>query len=493
MKENYNKLIDYLKKIGDLNYTVTMLRWEMDTVAPKSSYEYLINVSTKYEMEAFKLTTNKEYIELIEKLINSEEYNELNEMEKKYINQLKDKYYRFINIPEDFYERYCKLKNDSLNSWVEAKEKNAYLIFKPYLENIINSTKKLYNYMYPNNNNLYDCMLNEYETGITSDVIDKLFMELKEKIIKIIKKLKDDRHIKLNPDFLDSELIKIGYELLDYIGFDNSRGALGIYTHGYTTKLNNNDVRITFSNKNNIIDILSTIIHEGGHGIFEQNIDKSLAEFPTYEIDKYALHESQSRFFENILGRNINFWKPIYNDIKSKLKVDISLDELVEQFNIAKPSLIRTEADELTYCMHIIIRYEIERDIFNSREKEFDLENLPEIWNKKYKEYLGVDVKSDREGILQDMHWSDGSFGYFPSYLLGSIFDGMLLEKIEKDLGNVDEILANGNIKIITKFLNDNIHKFGGTYNINETAERVCGKNLEVDSLVKYFKIKYLR
>ena len=160
----------------------------------------------------------------------------------------------------------------------------------------------------------------------------------------------------------------------------------------------------------------------------------------------------------------------------------------MDRFNNAKVSLIRTKADELTYCMHIIIRYEIEKEIFNGN---IDLENLDLIWNRKYKEYLGIDVPNDREGILQDMHWSDGSFGYFPTYLLGSIFDGMLLENINNKLGDVDELLKNGRIKEITKYLNDNIHLFGGSYNINEVANRLCNSDLDVKPIINYFKSKY--
>ena len=486
--ERLKKLKEYLKNIENLNYTTSVLRWEMDTIAPKSSYNYLIDVSTKYELESFKLSTSSDFIKLVEDVINSEEYEQLNEMQKRYIQKLKSDYYQFSRIPEDFYKEYCELVNNSLNAWVEAKNKSNYSIFKPYLIKVIESTKKYYSYMYPNANNLYDCMLNDYEEGITTSIIDNLFNELKEKIVPIIKNLKSKELTSINTKLSDSQLFEISKFMLDYIGFDNSRGALGIYTHGYTMKLNNNDVRISFSNKNVITDILSTVIHEGGHGIFEQNIDESLANIPAYDINKCALHESQSRFFENILGRNVNFWVPIYKEVKEKLKIEMTIDEFIEQFNNAKPSFIRTEADELTYCMHIIIRYEIEKDIFNDK---IDLEELPSIWNKKYKEYLGLDVTSDKDGILQDMHWSEGAFGYFPSYLVGSIFDGMLLETVNKNLGNVNDLLKNGNIKEITKFLNNNIHRYGGAYNINEIAKKVCGKDLEIEPLVKYFREKY--
>lgn len=486
-----NKL-DELKKIldhiGELRYTTSILRWEMDTIAPKSSYDYLIDVSSKFEVEAFKLSTSLEYINAINDLINSSEFNNLNELEQKYIFDLKEEYERFKRIPEDFYEEHCKLSSNSLNAWVKAKEENDYSIFKPYLLKIIESTKKLYDYMYPNNSNIYDCMLNDYEKGITSGFIDCLFDKLKEGIIPIIKNLKNNNINKLQRNYTNDKLIDLAKYLLDYIGFDNERGALSIYTHGYTMKLNDNDVRITFSNTPNITDVISTVVHEGGHGIFEQNVSSSLTQFKTYDVNKCGLHESQSRFFENILGRNKNFFIPIFDDIKKILDIDISLDEFIRMFNDAKRSKIRTEADELTYCMHIIIRYEIERDIFNGN---IDLDDLPNIWNKKYKEYLDVDITNDREGILQDMHWSEGAFGYFPFYLLGSIFDGMLLDKVNEDYGSVDELLKEGKIKDITNYLIKNIHVFGGIYNINEVANKLCGTDLKVEPIIRYFKDKY--
>ena len=208
------------------------------------------------------------------------------------------------------------------------------------------------------------------------------------------------------------------------------------------------------------------------------------------EVPLIALHESQSRFYENILGRNTNFWIPIYDEFKKKAKLDISLEEYMKYLNDAKKSLIRIEADELTYCLHIIIRYELERTIFNDN---IDLDKLPELWNQKYKDYFGIDVKNDSEGILQDMHWSDASFGYFPDYLLGSIFDGMLLERINEDLGDVDTILKEGRIKEITDYLNKNIHRYAGAYNIFDTCKRVCKKEMNIKPLVNYFKNKYER
>lgn len=482
------KLLEYLQKIADLNYIATLMHWEMDTIAPKASFDYLIEVKTKIELEAFKLSTSQEFKKMLEETITSQEYQSLSFAEQTYLNSLLESYNRESLVPADFYAEYTALCSKANTIWLEAKEKKDYQIFKPYLAKVISFTKKYYTYKYPNSKNLYNDMLNEYEKGLTSDLIDPLFAEIKKELIPLIKQLKPINKIELNQTYTNEELLSIAKTLLEYIGFSNDRGALGIYPHGYTCKLNNNDVRITFSNNKSIFDHVCTVIHEGGHGIFEQNIGSNLSQFPIYDIDKYALHESQSRFFENILGRNLNFWLPIYDKIKDKLKLDLSVEDFVKQLNIAKPSLIRTEADELTYCFHIILRYEIEKDLFNN---QINIDDLPNIWNKKMQEYLNITVPNDSLGLLQDVHWSQGSFGYFPSYLLGSIFDGMLLEHLNNKLGNINTLLKEGRIKEITKYLNQNIHQYGGTYNINEVAIRLFNQELTAKPLINYFKDKY--
>ena len=203
-----------------------------------------------------------------------------------------------------------------------------------------------------------------------------------------------------------------------------------------------------------------------------------------------GIHESQSRFYENILGRNKNFWVPVYEQVQQKLLPlqNVSLEEFYREINHVRNSFIRTEADELTYCFHIIIRYEIEKAIFRDHVK---VEELPALWNAKMQEYLQITSANDAEGILQDMHWSDGSFGYFPSYLLGSIYDGMYLEALEAELGSVDELLAAGRIGEITQWLNEKIHWYGSTREPKEVIENVCGREVSAEPLIHYFENKY--
>ena len=223
------------------------------------------------------------------------------------------------------------------------------------------------------------------------------------------------------------------------------------------------------------------------HAIFEQNISKTLQKYKGYAINKHAVHESISRFYENMIGRNINFWKPIYKNIKTTLNLKQSLDEFYNELIKVNAKNVRTEADELTYIMHIIIRYEIERDLFSGKLKADDIENE---WISKYKKYLNIKV--DENSILQDPHWANASFGYFPAYLVGTIFDGMLFDKINNEVGDIDEILRKGDVLKITNYISKNILKYGDNFNIRELSKIIFNKDLETNSLINYFKMKYL-
>ena len=485
-----DNFLKYQNEIASIQYTINLLLWELKINAPKDSEKDLIDLISYHKKNLFSMQTSIQYGNLLKAAMESLEYQTLSEEEKRYIQNLLRHYEKNKKVPTDFYEEYSKMKATANVVWRRAKEKNNYKLFEPYLRKIIELTKKYYKYIYPNIDNLYDAMLNEYEIGIGSELIDKLFSDLKNGIIHLIP-FEESNDDQLNFDFTEQQLMDCANYLLDYIGFDLNKGTIGIYPHGYTEKMNKNDIRIAFRYTNDPIDFVTTIIHEGGHGIFEQNISPKLSKYENITIDNlYALHESQSRFYENMLGRNKNFWIPIYDDIKKILNLNYSLDEFVSLLNKPKCNPIRIMSDELTYCMHIILRYEIERDIFNGK---IDVSDIPELWNKKTKEYLNIEIKNDGEGLLQDMHWSEGYFGYFPSYLMGSFYDGMFLEGIESQLGSIDNLLRNGKIKEITKYLIDNIYVFGGAYTSLEVIKRICNKDISSEPLINYFNSKYGR
>lgn len=481
------KLRKYQKEIFDLQHCINVIGWDLRISTPRDEKEEVVALISGLEDKLFKLQTNNDYEILLKGAIESDEFKELSLSEQRYINNLLKNYYKKVNVPNDFYIEYTEFLHKSTIVWEGAKKNNDYNVFKPYLEKVIELTKKYYSYI-NFNGDLYDVMLNEYEAGLTSDDIDKLFSELKEKILPIIPKEGGlTSFIKINAS--ESDVMKCAEFLLDYIGFDMNKGKLGFYPHGFTEKIGNNDVRIAFKKTNNVLDFVSTIIHEGGHGILEQNVNSNLTKYECMTCEGInALHESQSRFFENMLGRNINFWIPIYDKVKEMLGLDADINEFVKGLNSPVASLVRTEADELTYCMHIILRYEIERDLFSGK---INVDDLPNVWNQKMKEYLGVEVINDKDGVMQDVHWAEGDFGYFPSYLIGSIFDGMFLEIIENDLGSIDEILKSGNIKVITKYLIENIYVNGAAFTGREVLEKLGRSNLSVVPLVNYFYKKY--
>lgn len=486
---NIEKLLNYQKEIASIQYTINILRWDLRISTPSGAEDDMIKLLTIYESKLFDLQTNINYGKLLKDAINDEHFNNLEEPEQKYIYNLLRHYDEKVNIPSEFYTEYVELQNKSNSIWRVAKETNNYDLFKPYLTDIVEMTKKYYRYIDKNSLNLYDTMLNNYETGVNSKFIDKLFTELKSSILPLISNLNNEDSKQFNFEYTDEELIDCAKYLLKYIGLDIDKVKLGIYPHGFTEKMCNNDIRIAFRHADDPFDFVSTIIHEGGHALFEQNIEDNLSRYENTTIDNlYALHESQSRFYENILGRNINFWIPIYDEVSKKLKLNMSIDDFMHNLNNPHASLIRTKADELTYCMHIILRYEIEKDLFNDK---INVDDIPKIWDEKTRDYLGVEVDSYSNGVMQDVHWSEGNFGYFPSYLLGTIYDGMFMEIIETELGNIDELLINGKINTITNFLIDKIYKNGGAYTSIEILDKYYQKEISAKPISNYFVKKY--
>ena len=490
-----NEFNETLKKINQYKQAVTLFSWDIQTDAPKNGTESKIEAIGFFSTEIFKLSTSKRYGYLLRELSMSDKYDSLSPAMKLTVKRYLKEYERTSRVPEKFFTEFTMEKARSEQAWEEAKKQNDFSIFAPHLNKVICMTKEWIKYMEPSKEP-YDVLIDMYEEGMDSASIDVLFTELKEGLIPLIQKLNnaDVPDISaLNGKYPINAQKEIQNLLLNYIGFNFDCGNTSESMHPFTTTLCPGDIRITNNfNEPSVLDPMFSAIHEGGHAIFEQNISDELQGTAAFEVDLMGLHESQSRFFENILGRNINFWLPIYDNIKAILPQfeNVSTDTLERAINLVKAGPVRLQADEITYCMHIILRYEIEKAIFRDN---VPTEDLPELWNKKTKELLGVDVKNDSEGILQDMHWSDGSFGYFPSYLLGSIYDGMFLEAIESQLGSIDVILKEGRIKDITKWLNENIHKNGSLYTSKEVIKNLCKKEITAKPLLKYFTDKYTR
>ena len=493
MSPAFEKFKAYLDKLNHYSRVINLLSWDMYTTTPKLGFDGMAATDTYFSTEYFALYTSDEFYELVKTLNEPEEYEQLTPGYQFTVRKYKKNLEKDRKIPKDFYERFTAARNESQRAWTEAKNAADFSIFAPHLEKMIEYTKQQLAYTDPGKD-VYDTLLGLYEEGMDSATIDKVFEELKEGLLPLTKKI-------LSAPQPDSSIFKGYYDpdaqkkveklLLSYMGFSFDAGVTAESEHPFTDGFSRYDVRVTnHFYEDNPFSSMFSAIHEGGHAIFEQNVDPALTGTAADDCCYMGVHESQSRFYENILGRNRNFWVPIYNKVQELLPElkRFSLDEFIRECNHIQASFIRTEADEVTYCMHILIRYEIEQAIFRDHVPASE---LPALWNQKYQEYLGITPANDAEGILQDMHWSDGSFGYFPTYLLGSIYDGMFLEALEKDLGSVDDILAAGEIRKITRWLNENIHWHGSLRLPKEVIEKVCQKELSAKPLLNYFEDKY--
>lgn len=493
MRRHLKELQDYIEAMGRFSHVVTLLQWDMYTGVPKEGYDKHADALAYFSTEQFKMSVNPKLKELLEKLNEKEEYQGLSEEWKFIVKRMKRDFDRNEKIPQDLYEEYVRALSDSQRAWEEAKNSSDFDIFAPYLKRVIQLVKEMAACTDPEKE-LYDALLNQYEEGMDSKTIDRLFEELKTELIPMIQKITAVQRPK-NPKFeayYDPDIQeKVQKMLLEYMGFRFSRGAVGRTEHPFTLNFTSKDVRVTnHYNENNAISAIFSAIHEGGHGIFEQNVKEEFDGTVGGSCCYMGIHESQSRFYENIMGRNLNFWIPIYERLQKLLPVfeNISLEEFHQEINRVENSFIRVEADELTYCQHIILRYEMEKAIFRDG---VEVEELPKLWNEKMQEYLQITPPNDALGILQDMHWSGGSFGYFPTYLLGSIYDGMLWEQVKEELGDLDTILREGRIMEVTRWLNEKIHRYGSSRLPKDTIYAVCKKEATAAPLLRYFKEKY--
>lgn len=494
-----SKLFEELKPFLDKNMAIetalTLLSWDNETLAPEDSIEYTAKAMGVLSDEAFRSFVNPEVRAILTKL--DEHKEELEDTEKAILKALLKSYEQMEKIPPEENKEFSELTAVAGNIWAKAKNNNNFAEYAPTLEKIIYFQKKFAEYRRKDGEKLYDILLDDYEEGFNTEKLDAFFNKVKEEIVPLIKTVaaKQDQ-IDKSYNYLSYDVKKqeeFGRFLAEYIGFDFKKGVIAVSEHPFTTNLHNHDVRITTHYyENNLESSIFSIIHEGGHAIYEMQIADELTQTPVGQGASMGMHESQSRFFENVIGRSEEFWTPLYPKLKATFPEqlgDVSLEQFVAGINKSVPSLIRTEADELTYTLHIIIRYEIEKMFLDGN---IDVMKLPEIWNQKYEEYLGVTPSNDKEGILQDVHWSMGSIGYFPSYALGSAVAAQIYYHI-KTLMPFEQYLKEGNLAPIREYLKEHIHRFGATKNTNEILMDMMGEELNADYYVRYLKEKYTR
>ncbi|MFJ5769610.1 carboxypeptidase M32 [Psychrobacillus sp. NPDC093180] len=490
------QFLDYVKKIGAYNEALGVLYWDMRTGAPKKGIDQRSEVVGILATDVFNLSTSKELKGLLDGVESNLDQADI--VTKRTYEEVKKEYDMSKKIPAEEYKKFVILQSKSESVWEDAKATNDWAMFMPYLKEMVATLKKFVNYWGVKNDNPYNVLLDQYEPGMTTDVLDEVFGELRSRIVPLLKKITDSPN-QPKTDFLFKHFDKqkqeaFSLDVLKQLGYDFDAGRLDETVHPFATGLNRGDVRIT--TKYDESDFRSAVfgtIHECGHAIYEQNVSEDLTGTPLAGGASMGIHESQSLFYENFIGRNPKFWEQNYEKLQSYSPEqfwDVKMEEFLRAINEVKPSFIRIEADELTYALHIMIRYEIEKGLFNG---DLQVEDLPEIWNAKYEEYLGIRPSNDSEGILQDVHWAGASFGYFPSYALGYMYASQMKAAMLKDILNFDELFEKGDLSPIKNWLTQNVHQYGALKKPLEILKDATGEGLNGNYLADYLEQKYTK
>lgn len=486
------ELKEYLKKIEYLNSTISLLHWDSMVNMPKEAMEYRSEMIGYLAGESYKLTTSEKMKAFIDSFTGMED---LDLITKAMLENITKEYQKATKIPEAEFVQYEIDKALSQSAWEEGKKKKDFSIFKPHLAKMIAANKKFSEY-WGFVDNKYDGLLDIYEPGMTTERLDLVFGELREALVDLLRNIQnsdrktDDAILKGNYS-IDSQR-KLGEAILEKLGYDfEKRGRIDVSAHPFTTNFGNKDVRITTKyNTTDFRPAIFSLIHEGGHGIYEQNIPDELLGTSLATGASMGMHESQSRFYENILGKSLEFWiyfYPKFQEAYPELK-KLDLRSFYQAINCVEPSLIRIDADELTYSLHVIIRYEMEKLLING---DIPIDDVPRLWNEKYKEYLGVTPEHDGEGVLQDVHWSGGDFGYFPTYALGNLYGAQIFHKLKEDLPDWNRQVEGGDFSSITKWLNENVHQYGATFKPAELIRKVTGEELTAKYFIEYLNEKF--
>ena len=492
MKESLDFIYNQQKELSTLGGIGALLGWDQMTYMPKMGATERSEQTALVSKLAHERIVSDNFWNHIQNLSNY--FDGLSEKDKIVIKKLEKDVEKSRKIPSDFVERMSKTTTFSYQAWEEARGKNDFKVFQPHLEKILGLEKEYCGYI-----NLpgprYNTLLDDYEEGMTVDVLRKEFSYLKNSLIEILEKIKNSpvyqnqKEINLNVNQETQK--KLTSIIFDKMLLNEDSARVDISTHPFTTTMGNDDVRITtnYERKNPLFSFFSTV-HEAGHAIYELGMPKD--EYRNTVISdapSLGLHESQSRFWENMIARNLSFWKYFYPIFQETTGFrDADLDVWYKIVNQVKPSLIRVEADELTYCLHVILRFEIESDLM---DEKITVADLPVIWNEKMDEMLGVAPQNDVEGVLQDMHWSGGSMGYFPTYAIGSIYSSQIFKKLCEINPNLYSEIEQGNFENILNWLRENIHKYGRMMTADEIIKNACGQGLNSKVFVDYLKDKY--
>ncbi len=489
------KLLQLYQPIKTLQQIAGILDWDMNVNLPAAAGETRGNQNAFLAEQIAHHWHNPDITQLLDRL--NDQHDNLSTDEQAVLQSLNHASRFYLKIPIDIVQEHARTTAEAFMVWQQAKTNNDFSLFAPQLEKIVQLTQVIADKL-GYQHNPYDALLDLYDQGLTADFCATTFNQLQPQLTNLVARIQKAKNFQPDSPLLSESMLypeqdqrQLSLFALKKMGYNFSSGRLDTAMHPFSTDLGLGDTRITTRYlPHDFRSSLSASMHEGGHALYTQGINPELADISLESELSFAIHESQSRFWENQVGRSpefLTFMAPLFQAFFPDQLGQTSPDTFVQLFNQVKPSLIRIEADEVTYCLHILIRFELENDLINQK---LAVKDLPEAWRAKFKQYLNTEPTTDAEGVLQDVHWSNGYIGYFPSYALGNLYAAQFTHQLKKELP-FNQLLSQGELGSILSWLRTNIHQYGSSRTPDQLVQAITGEPLNPHYFINYLEEKF--
>lgn len=494
MNEKYSKLTELIAEVQDLNHCGALIGWDQYVYMPPGAAEERGNMQATLAKVVHEKFVSDEIGSLLADLKKELPNLDPDSEEYRIIKVTARDYERETRVPGDFVAEFAQVTTLANQAWMEARGKSDFLIFQPHLEKILEMGKRYVSF-FPPSDHPYDTLLDIYEPGMKTADVKTIFDALRPQQVELVKAIATKPQVDdsfLHVDYDEKTMLAFSEEVATAFGYDFKRGRQDKSAHPFTQGMGPDDVRITtrFDPKHPFALLFGTM-HETGHALYEQGVGHTWSRTMVESGASLALHESQSRMWENLVGRSLPFWEHFYPRVQelfpSQLK-NVKLEQFYKGINRVQPSLIRVEADEATYNLHIMLRLELEIAMI---EGKVAVKDLPDLWNTKMQEYLGVTPPNDAKGVLQDIHWSGGMLGYFSTYALGNLISVQLWERFLEFNPELDDQIRKGDFSALLSWLRVKIHQYGRKYEPQELVQRVTKSKIDSAPYVRYLNKKY--
>jgi len=494
MEEKLKQLKELLGEVADLRAASSVLGWDQQVNMPEGGAEDRGEQIATLENILHQKATSDEIGKLLDDLERYQDQLDSDSDDARLIKVTRREYDKQTKVPPEYVSEFARVSTVAQSVWEKAKATADFEEFRPHLEKLVDLRRQYAEFFKPWDH-VYDPLLDDFEPGMKTAEVQEIFNKLRPEQVELIRKISEKDQVEksfLELNYPEKKQWDFGVEVISKFGYDWNHGRQDKSAHPFTTSFGLNDVRITTRFKEDYLPTaMFGTMHECGHALYEQGVDKKLNRTPLADGASMAVHESQSRMWENLIGRSRPFWKYFFPRLKetfpSQLE-NVDQDTFYKGINAVEPSLIRVEADEATYNLHIMLRLEIEIALM---EGSLEAKDAPEVWNEKFKEYLGIIPPDDAQGVLQDIHWSFGGFGYFPTYALGNLVSVQIWEKMEQDLPDIDDQIEQAKFDEILGWLRDNVHAHGAKFEPQELVQKVTGSKITPEPYIRYLQSKF--